>query len=49
MYSKALLTKETEAQNFDIDVTGVGKLEYEAVELEFSLWKKEYLLKQNSE
>lgn len=27
MYSKALLTKETEAQNFDIDVTGVGKLE----------------------
>lgn len=27
LYSKALLTKETEAQNFDIDVTGVGKLE----------------------
>lgn len=27
LYSKAFMTKETEAQNFDIDVTGVGKLE----------------------
>ena len=39
LYSKALLTKETEAQNFDIDVTGVGKLEI----------RSSGVLKQNSE
>ena len=43
LYSKAGLTRQTEAQDFDLDVTGVEPWRYEAVERILFLWQKQSL------